>query len=128
MSAAQTKRDAAAFPAEHRDETSHSPPRESLTALLSVLLSLLDLDHTADIQLHSWGETLSEALEQVVLAMFSYVTDLTRVDIDPTRTDTFTVKGQSRETRGGARELALRRFVGSRESQCSRSRSCYCCC
>lgn len=51
------------------------------------------LDHTADIQLHSWGDSLEEALEQVVIAMFSYVTDLTRVDIDPSRTDCFEVTG-----------------------------------
>ena len=51
------------------------------------------LDHTADIQLHSWGDSLEEAMEQVVIAMFSYVTDLTRVDIDPARTDSFVVEG-----------------------------------
>lgn len=51
------------------------------------------LDHTADIQLHSWGSSLSDALEQCVIAMFSYMTDLSKVDIDPKATDVFEVKG-----------------------------------
>lgn len=40
---------------------------------------------------------MSEALEQCVLAMFGYITDLSRVDIDPTRTDTFEVKGEENQ-------------------------------
>src|SRR4051812_13328054 len=54
-----------------------------LSCLCHDMSSSLDLDHTADIQLHAWGDTLEEAFEQVALAMFSYVTDLSRVDIDP---------------------------------------------
>jgi SHS2 domain-containing protein len=34
------------------------------------------LDHTADIQLHAWGKSLSEAMENTALAMFGYMTDL----------------------------------------------------
>jgi len=34
------------------------------------------LDHTADIQIHSWGNSLSEALENATLAMFGYMTKL----------------------------------------------------
>ena len=33
------------------------------------------LEHTADVQLHSWGGTLERAMEWQVLAMFDYMTD-----------------------------------------------------
>eukprot|EP01083_Nonionella_stella_P311135 1108277_1 len=38
------------------------------------------LDHTADIQFHSWGTTITEAFEQVGIAMFGYMTELDTVD------------------------------------------------
>ena len=40
------------------------------------------LDHTADIQLHSWGDTLERALENLAIAMFGYMTSLTRIQIN----------------------------------------------
>ena len=38
-------------------------------------------DHTADIIVHSWGASLSEALAQVCVGMFNYMTPLEKVDI-----------------------------------------------
>lgn len=40
------------------------------------------LDHTADIQLHGWGDTLENALEQVAISMFGYMTSLSRIEIN----------------------------------------------
>lgn len=34
------------------------------------------LDHTADVQLHSWGDTLEESFENLALCMFNYMTPL----------------------------------------------------
>jgi len=39
------------------------------------------LDHTADVQLHAWGDDLKEAFEQVATAMFGYMTELSSIDI-----------------------------------------------
>jgi SHS2 domain-containing protein len=38
------------------------------------------LDHIADIRFHSWGGTLAESLEQMVICMFSYMTELDTVE------------------------------------------------
>lgn len=38
-------------------------------------------DHTADIIVHSWGSSLAEALAQVCVGMFNYMTPLENVDI-----------------------------------------------
>ncbi|XP_061425588.1 protein archease isoform X1 [Lethenteron reissneri] len=38
------------------------------------------LDHTADVQLHAWGDTLEESFEQVVMAMFGYISDIEVVE------------------------------------------------
>ena len=41
------------------------------------------LDHTADVQIHSWGENLEEAFEGAALGMFNYMIPLSTVDVDP---------------------------------------------
>ncbi|KAG5676465.1 hypothetical protein PVAND_006297 [Polypedilum vanderplanki] len=40
------------------------------------------LDHTADVQLHSWGNNLKEAFEQVGIAMMAYMTEIDTVEIN----------------------------------------------
>uniref|UniRef100_A0A0N5C8I9 Archease domain-containing protein n=1 Tax=Strongyloides papillosus TaxID=174720 RepID=A0A0N5C8I9_STREA len=39
------------------------------------------LDHTADIQLHGWGDTICEAFEQTIIAMFAYMSgDISEIE------------------------------------------------
>eukprot|EP00172_Hildenbrandia_rubra_P001342 Plantae.Rhodophyta-Hildenbrandia_rubra.ctg18796.p1 GENE.Plantae.Rhodophyta-Hildenbrandia_rubra.ctg18796~~Plantae.Rhodophyta-Hildenbrandia_rubra.ctg18796.p1 ORF type:complete len:211 (-),score=50.67 Plantae.Rhodophyta-Hildenbrandia_rubra.ctg18796:279-911(-) len=39
------------------------------------------LDHTADVQIHSWGDTLEESFAQAAIGMFGYMTDLERIEM-----------------------------------------------
>lgn len=54
--------------------------------------AIADHEHPADIQLHAWGKTLAEALENVSLAMFNYMATLSTVGRDPQFDTKFTVK------------------------------------
>mmetsp|Transcript_38429 Transcript_38429/g.61681 ORF Transcript_38429/g.61681 Transcript_38429/m.61681 type:complete len:202 (-) Transcript_38429:92-697(-) len=56
------------------------------------------LDHIADIKFHSWGKDLKEALEQMVICMFSYMTELDEVEIDDEVLSTVNVKGHDEES------------------------------
>lgn len=51
------------------------------------------LDHTADVQLHAWGDSLEAAFQNIIPCMFNYLTDLSTVVIDQAKTIEFTVKG-----------------------------------
>lgn len=39
------------------------------------------LDHTADVQIHAWGDDLKEAFENAAVAMMAYITDISKVEI-----------------------------------------------
>jgi len=56
------------------------------------------LDHTADIQLHSWGPTINEAFEQNALAMFNYISELKYVDINEADSTIIEVEGHDLES------------------------------
>src|SRR3989338_6619610 len=53
----------------------------------------LDLDHPADVQLHSWGKTLERAFELVAEAMFGYMGELDSVDLDDAQEATVEAEG-----------------------------------
>ena len=41
-----------------------------------------DLDHTADVQCHSWGKSILEAFENMAPCMLNYMTDIMLVNPD----------------------------------------------
>jgi SHS2 domain-containing protein len=55
---------------------------QDLPGETEILGSYEYLDHTADIQLHSWGKLFEDALKMQVIAMFGYMTKLSLVQVD----------------------------------------------
>ena len=51
------------------------------------------LDHTADVQCHSWGPTLEAAFEAMAPCMFNYMTDLSLITEQPAAAVEFVVHG-----------------------------------
>eukprot|EP00240_Pyramimonas_obovata_P012986 CAMPEP_0118926198 /NCGR_PEP_ID=MMETSP1169-20130426/3954_1 /TAXON_ID=36882 /ORGANISM="Pyramimonas obovata, Strain CCMP722" /LENGTH=228 /DNA_ID=CAMNT_0006867701 /DNA_START=453 /DNA_END=1139 /DNA_ORIENTATION=+ len=56
------------------------------------------LDHTADIQIHSWGKNIEEAFEGAALAMFNYMTPLDGVSIQEDLTRTYEVQAHDMQS------------------------------
>ena len=54
------------------------------------------LDHTADVQLHAWGDDLKEAFENVAVAMFGYMTEIETVEMK----DTFSIEAEGDDMEG----------------------------
>ena len=50
-------------------------------------------DHTADVQIHSWGETIHAAFEECCVGMFGYMTEIGKVDA----IDTFTLEAKGHD-------------------------------
>lgn len=71
-------------------------PFRSKSPLSSFFLSLLvDLDHTADVQCHAWGESLKEAFEKMGECMVNYMTDISLVEINEEENQTISVSGNT---------------------------------
>jgi len=56
------------------------------------------LDHTADIQLHGWGPTVSNAFEQGALAMFNYISELDNYEVIPEQNVSVSVEGHDMQS------------------------------
>ncbi|PJF17541.1 Protein archease-like [Paramicrosporidium saccamoebae] len=52
-----------------------------------------DLEHTADIQIHSWGGSLEESFIECAYALYDYMTDRSTVNVDSQHTTTINVTG-----------------------------------
>lgn len=57
----------------------------------------IDLEHTADIQIHSWGNTVIESFTQCSYALYDYMTNRESVKEDKDYTTIVIVEGDSVE-------------------------------
>lgn len=84
------------------DVVNHCTARADLPAYRSAAVGSYNfeyLDHTADIQLHAWGNTLAEAFQNVALAMYNYMTPLEGIEIlDDSGGRTFSVEGHDMQS------------------------------
>merc|ERR1712151_1058940 len=51
------------------------------------------MDHTADVILHSWGTSLNEAIGQVCVSFFSYMTEISELNLE----SSFEVEGKGHD-------------------------------
>ena len=69
---------------------------EDLPGETEILGNYEYLDHTADIQLHSWGDSFEDALKMQLLAMNGYMTKLSLVQVDENASKTHALNIEAR--------------------------------
>jgi SHS2 domain-containing protein len=81
---------------EARDKVNTDDRLEALDGVAGEFFEYLD--HTADVQCHAWGATLNEAFQNTALCMVNYMTDLSRIEVDPEEGVSFECAGHDLES------------------------------